>query len=180
MIQSSFLEVSQDLMTKIRELPVFQSFTEEEFQGALRLSRINHYEPGEFIIDEGGKDTTVYLLLSGTVRIVKNDREVTLIRRRGDIFGEMSAAGDFPRSASAYAVSETMCIATDFTALEKLSGNDRLALSCILYRVFSEILAERLRSTTDDLVKARGEIARLKERLAHTEYDEEEKLVESI
>jgi CRP-like cAMP-binding protein len=149
-------------MSKIREMPVFGNFSEEEFRKALSLSKILHYEPGEYIIDEGSRDTTVYLLLSGSVRIVKNDREVTLIRRRGDIFGEMSALGDFPRSASAYAVSETDCIATDILSLEKLSGKDRLAFSCMLYRVFSEILAERLRSTTEELAKAKKELVELK------------------
>ncbi len=165
MLQSNFVELSQELMSQVRELPILKSFSEEEFQGALKLSTINRYDAGEYIIDEGNRDTLLYLLLSGSVRIVKDNREVTLIKRRGDIFGEMAAAGGAPRSASAYAVSETVCIATDVAALEKLAGKDKLVFSCMLYRIFSEILVERLKITTDDLVRARKEIEKLKKQL---------------
>ncbi|MBW2331753.1 MAG: cyclic nucleotide-binding domain-containing protein [Deltaproteobacteria bacterium] len=49
--------------------------------------------------------------------------------------------------------------------VDRLSGNDRTAFCCILYQVFAEIIASRLRLTSEELVRAREEIAGLKAQL---------------
>ena len=45
----------------------------------------------------------------------------------------------------------------------ELSGKDRIAFCYIIFRVFSEILADRLRITSEELVQAKNEIAKLKD-----------------
>ena len=52
------------------------------------------------------------------------------------------------RSASAYAVDESVCLATDISYIDRLSGNDKVAFGYILYRIFAESLADRLRLTS--------------------------------
>jgi hypothetical protein len=48
---------------------------------------------------------------------------------------------------------------------DRLSDNDRMAFTCILYHVFAELLSNRLRSMDDELVKAKEEILRLRSKL---------------
>ena len=67
-----------------------------------------------------------------------------------------------PRSAWVFAIDETLCLATDSSDMDRLSGNDRIAFGYILFRVFAEILASRLRLTSQDLTGAKEEIARLR------------------
>jgi len=43
-----------------------------------------------------------------------------------------------------------------------LAGNDKVAFGFILYQVFAESLANRLRTTSDKLIRAQEEISRLK------------------
>lgn len=113
-------------------------------------------------MEEGSYDCWIYFLISGKVRIVKQGKELSILRRKGDVFGEMGVIDGSARSASVYAVDETVCLATDASYLDRLSGNDKLAFGYILFRVFAEVLASRLRFTNQELIEAREEIARLR------------------
>ena len=90
---------------------------------------------------------------------VKKNKEVSILQRKGDVFGEMRFIDSSPRSASVYADADVACIAVDTEYVDKLTGNDKLALGYIMYRVFSEILADRLRSLTKELIAIKGKDA---------------------
>lgn len=156
MIESSYLKESSALIEKLRQIPTLELFDEKDLQGALQLSKMRKYEPGELILEEGSHDNWIYFLVSGKVRIVKYGKQLTVLSRRGDVFGEMGVIDGSARSASAYAIDETVCLATDSSYIDKLSGNDKLAFCYILFRVFAEVLANRLRVTSEELIKAKG------------------------
>jgi CRP/FNR family cyclic AMP-dependent transcriptional regulator len=165
MIESDYLKESGDLVQKLGAIPILKSFDEKDLKGILSLSKIRKYEPGELIIEEGQYDNWIYFLVSGKVKIEKDGKELGVLHRRGDVFGEMGVIDGSARSASVYAVDETVCLSTDASYVDRLSGNDKVAFCYILYHVFAEILAGRLRLTSDELVKAREEIAGLKAEL---------------
>ena len=161
MIESDYLKDNKEIVEKLKQIPTLKSF-EDDLGGALELSKIRKYEPGEVIIEEESYDNWIYFLLSGKVRIVKQGKELNVLSRRGDVFGEMGIIDGSPRSASVFAIDETVCLATDSSYIDRLSGNDRIAFGYILFRVFAEILASRLRLTSQDLIRAKEEIARLR------------------
>ena len=162
MIESDYLKGNISFLKKLREIPTLGTFSEEELKGLLELSRIRKYEPGELILEEGFFDAWIYFLVSGKVKIVKHGEDLSILQRTGDIFGEMSIIDGSPRSASVYAVDETVCLATDASYIDRLSDNDRVAFCYILYRIFSEILADRLRLTTEELIKEKEENKKLR------------------
>lgn len=120
------------------------------------------YEPGELIIEEGEYDNWIYFLISGKVDIQKRGETISVLKRRGDLFGEMCIIDGSPRSASIVAIDETVCLAMDASYIDRLEGNNKVAFSSILYRVFAEILANRLRIADEELVKAKDENAMLR------------------
>ena len=162
MIESDYLKDNSTLVQKLRQIPTLELFDEKDLQGALQLSKIRKYEPGELILEEDSYDNWIYFLISGKVRIAKNGKELTILRRIGDVFGEMGVIDGSARSASVYAIDETVCLAMDASYIDRLSGNDKLAFCYILFRVFAERLANRLRLTDEELIKAKEEIARLR------------------
>jgi CRP-like cAMP-binding protein len=162
MIESDYLKDNSGLIQKLKQIPTLEPFDDKDLQGALQLSKIRKYEPGELILEEGSYDNWIYFLVSGKVRIAKHGKELSVLRRKGDVFGEMGVIDGSARSASAYAIDETVCLVIDASYIDRLSGNDRLAFCYILYRVFSECLANRLRLTNEELIKAKQEIARLR------------------
>jgi CRP/FNR family transcriptional regulator, cyclic AMP receptor protein len=165
MQESRYLKANAENIQKLMEIPVLQDFETSDLGDLLKWSKIRKFKAGEEIIREGdSRDTRIYFLFSGQVRIAKGNKKLAVLKRSGDIFGEMSILGHTDRSASVYADNDVTCLTTDAVQIEKLSGNDRVAFSYILYRIFAEILSQRLRSTTEELVKAHEEIERLSRR----------------
>ena len=156
MKETDFLAENQRVLNDIKKLEIFEPFTDDELRNLVAMSKIRKYNPEEVIFEQGSADTWLYFLIYGQVRLMKDNRSVALLQRRGDIFGEMGAIACAPRSASAKAVGETVCLATDIYYIEQLAGTEKLAFGYVIYRVFSTVLADRLRSTTDELMELKG------------------------
>ena len=162
MIESEYLKDNLKYVEKLKKIPSFEDFSDKDLLGILEMSKLRQYEPGEVILKEGGYDSWIFFLISGKIKVVKNDESLSILKRTGDVFGEMGIIDASPRSATIYSVDKTVCLATDASYIDRLSGNDRYIFSSILYRIFSQILAERLRETSAELIKAKEEIERLK------------------
>lgn len=156
MKETDYLEGNTKLIADLQKIDVFAPFTKEELQKLLSMSKLRVYQTEETIVQEGNTDTWVYFLVYGNVRILRQNKEVAILKRRGDVFGEMSFIDNTPRSASAVADGDTVCLSLDTTALNELAGDDRIAFGYILYRVFSEILAQRLKAATKELLELKG------------------------
>lgn len=158
MLETAFLENNNEMIQNLKSIPVLEPFEDQELNKLLEMSKIRKYRAGECIVKEGQTDTWLYFLMYGRIRISKQGKEVAVLSRKGEIFGEMGAMDSSRRSASAHAVTDTVCLATDIFYLEKLTGNDKLAFGYVFYRLMSEILSQRLRQTTAALIKAKGRI----------------------
>ncbi len=157
------LDENLELVKRLKELPLFSSLGEPAVKGILKLCKLVQYEPNEVVFEEGQFDDRIFFLISGMVKVVKRGTEVNTLRRRGDVFGEMGIIGGKPRSASIVAMDKTTCLIMDASYMERLEQKDKDTCLYIIYRVFSDILSERLRDTTSELIKAKEDIARLKE-----------------
>ena len=156
MKETDYLLGNEKIIDDLKKMPIFAPFTQGVLQTLLNMSKLRTYRPGEEIIQEGNVDPWVYFLIYGKVRIVKKKKSITIMRRRGDVFGEMRFIDSSPRSASAIAEEDVACIAVDTEYVEQLAGDDKIAFGYILYRVFSEILSERLRAVTRELIEIKG------------------------
>lgn len=86
---------------------LLKSLTQPERHAILRLGSSREYKPGATLIRQGELDRDIFVLLSGTVRVVSNNRDgstTTLaIRQRGDVIGEVAALDERSRSATVIA-----------------------------------------------------------------------------
>ena len=160
-------DYSQDFIYDIGQLPVFAQLHASHTEGMIGFSKLIEYSPGEAVFLEGEHDNCFYVLISGSVRISKEGVLLSSLRRAGDVFGEMIVTDLSERSASAYAEKKATCLCVDMSYLETLSLTERDIYLSVLYRNFIEVLAYRLKKTTNELVVARGEIARLKPNHTH-------------
>ena len=157
MRESDYLIPKEDLLKKLKNVPTLSPFRDEDLQILIRYSKIRQYDPDELIIKEDSHDTWLFFLFSGKVKIVKKGKSLAILKQTGDIFGEMGIIEDSVRSASVYAVDETVCLAANASDVDTLSGSDRFAFGYVLYRLFSQFLAKRLRRTTEKLIKETDE-----------------------
>ena len=158
MKETTFLDKNESMLENLRNIDVLEPFEEQELYRLLEMSKIRKYKAGEMILEEGRSDTWLYFLILGRIRISKKGKEVVVLTKKGEIFGEMGAMDASRRSASAHAVTDTVCLATDMFYIEKLSGTDKVAFGYVLYRLLAEILSRRLRMTTEALIQAKGKL----------------------
>jgi CRP-like cAMP-binding protein len=156
MQETSFLKDNNRVLHDIKKFEIFEPFQDDELLNLLSMSKIKRYNPGEIIFNQGSSDTWIYFLIYGKIRLMKNGKVVALFQDRGDVFGEMGAIDCAPRSATATAIGEAVCLAADIYYIEQLSGEEKSSFGYVIYRVFSSLLAKRLRNTTNELMGFKG------------------------
>ncbi|MBN1932879.1 MAG: cyclic nucleotide-binding domain-containing protein [Desulfobacterales bacterium] len=162
MIESKFLKDNVQNIQKIMALPPLKNFETKNLRQLLRLSKIREYEHGERIIKEGDMDPWLFFLLSGKVRVEKEEVEISTIEQMGEIVGEMRILDGLSRSASVYAEGKTICLAINTSATNRLdSDDDKANFLLLLYRIFTEYVSIRLRLTNDELIKTKKKLKNL-------------------
>lgn len=162
MIESEYLKDSVQNIQKLLTIRPLRRFETKNLKQLLSLSKIREYEHGELIIREGDTDPWIYFLLSGKIGIKKEGIEIGIIDRVGEIFGEMRILDGLGRSASVYSEGKTICLAVDSSAATyKLSSDERADILLLLYRIFTEFIATRLRLLDDELTEAKNQIEKL-------------------
>lgn len=163
---TDLLQDNSELIDKLKQIPALEEFSDSDLQELLQMAKLKQFEPGEMILEQGTHDNWIYYLVSGQAQIVKNGKELVTLRRIGDVFGEMGIIGGTVRSASVHAIDKTVCLATDISVIDEMPKEKRSDIKYVIFRGFAEILASRLRETTDELVKCMEEVEQLKKRLS--------------
>ena len=166
MKETPVLEASLELFETLRQISFFSALKEAQIVDIFRVSKIRRFDAGETIIPEGAFDTYLYVLLTGIVEVVKQGNTLATLNAPGEIFGELSILNCAARSASVVTISKTSCLAVDASFLENLLPSDRVPVHAAVYKVFAEIVSNRLRTTSEDLTQAREEIRFLRAALA--------------
>ena len=167
MKETPFLDQQETAVVEtLRQVSFFTHLEDRHITEIFKMSRMRQFEPGEVIIPEGVYDTYVYVLITGEVEVRKNDAPISRLHRTGDIFGELAIINYEPRSASVFAMAKTSCLAIDAAFLDSLLPHDRDTIYAVVYKIFAEIVSNRLRTATAELAAAREENFELRLKLA--------------
>jgi CRP/FNR family transcriptional regulator, cyclic AMP receptor protein len=145
--------------------PLLQDFTPDEADllGANML-RVRA-EPGQLLIEEGEASDWMMVLLIGTVDVGKrkvgaasDDEDATnttrlAVIKEGAVIGEMSMLDGEPRYASCWALSRVDAAVLSRSAVSELIASQPAVASKLLVKL-TQLLAQRLRNTSSQLVKA--------------------------
>jgi CRP/FNR family cyclic AMP-dependent transcriptional regulator len=158
MQEMDYLRHNEKVLRSLRNIDQFTTFSTEDILSFLDAGKLLEYSKGEEILIEGKKGFHVYFLLAGEVKIVKNGKEVKVLRRTGELFGEMGFIEGTEGSASVTALKKTLVLRLDSAILGKDPDAKELALAYTLYRLFCEVLADRLRITTIENTKLQTQL----------------------
>ena len=138
------------LVQAMWSLPPFRVFSQDELKSLAQQCAIRQAAAGEVLIREGEpSDNRVYFLLAGRVSVYANGKFILGLDRPGDIVGEMGLIRDDPRSATV-TVDEPCTLLVISSALSAGDDEaDRYRFRFFFSRLFNEILADKLRITTD-------------------------------
>lgn len=159
------MDSKQDILGKIKTLPAMASFEDKDLQELLRISKIARFNVGDRIVEEKQHDGWIYYLISGSVRIVKKETELAVLHHVGDIFGDVGLLNNSDLSVSVHALEDTVCLKIAVSNMDGLSNENRFVFRYAIFRSVAEIMAKRLRITTQKYLAAKEEVERLKARL---------------
>jgi len=124
-------------------MPLFQGVDSEDLGGIADRTVEVDYAEGGVIVREGEIGTGFFVIVSGSVRVVR-DGETVITLGRGEFFGELSVLDRRPRIAQVVAAEPTTCLALASWDLEAvIAEQPRVALAML------RVLAERLRDLSD-------------------------------
>lgn len=127
----------------IKSVRFFRAFSIQEIEDMTRIGTFIRYDKGHVVLREGDIDTTFFVLLSGTVRVIKNNKKIADLTK-GACIGEMGAFCNSPRTAHVIAKTPCLVIKLDL----KVLARENEALKYKFYEIFIQTLSERLELTT--------------------------------
>lgn len=125
-------------------------FSDNDLKAFLSLSKLIRFKPGDVLIREGEFDCWVYFLITGSLDIEKEGKVIGKLQRNGDLFGEMGVIEGSPRSATIKAATESIVLGVDASVIDRKFKTNEIYFCYTIYRLFAEVLASRLRNTTQE------------------------------
>jgi CRP-like cAMP-binding protein len=107
-------------------------------------------EPGQVLLDEGGADKVLYILIAGELEVIKRGTQVNTQSDPGTIFGELAVLLDIPHTAMVRAVKPSrLYVAEDADCF--LQSHPDLSYQ------LAKLLARKLNSITTYLVDLKNQ-----------------------
>ena len=105
--------MQQEVFLSLKKIPFLSKLPDEALNALAAKVKSVKFPKQVTIILEGDESSSLYIILSGKVRVFSSDeksKEVTLlIQESGSYFGELALLGDVPRSASVETLENTVC-----------------------------------------------------------------------
>lgn len=139
----------------LKKMPLFKHLTYKEIMRLLNVLVVKDYAAGERIIEERTDGEELFIILSGKVKLHKDDAFITHLER-GAHFGEMALVDRSKRSASATAEEQSRALMLRRRDFYEIIRKEPVLATKLLWS-FVQVLTERLRKTTADLSGARLE-----------------------
>ena len=151
----------------LKNIPFLEPFNQNQVDELLNSAALLDCNPGDVIIREGERESRIFILMSGEVSVLKNDKLIAQFNRQGSIFGEIAAIDDEIRSASVVANSKVIRLAIDQKFLQDIKPpREDPAFYAALYKAIAQITAARLKATSEEVARLEHEILRLESLLA--------------
>jgi hypothetical protein len=133
----------------LKSMQMFRYLSYKELVQVAAIAETMELKPDQTIFNAGQPGDAMYVVLSGTVRLVKGDALVSELTR-GDHFGEMSLVDRSVRSLTAIARDGTRLVVIKRKDFYDIIKREPGAAVKMLW-AFVQVLGQRLRKTTNDL-----------------------------
>jgi len=147
--QSRVNNALQETLAKLRKVPIFTGFNDQELVRLLKICRTRNYAAGAYIFKEGDPGLSLFVIVAGKLEIRKRtaDEDKVLVQMGpGACFGEVAIIDDGARSADAKAA--TPCTVIEVN--ESVVNNNEDIISLKLVRQIAILLARKLRAATEE------------------------------
>jgi len=146
------------ILAFIERLPFFQEFSDNEKAKLVKADGIfKKYKTGGVIFSEGDSGSALFVVLTGTVKIIRaadtNQKTPIAKLKAGSVLGEVSFISNRPRSTSAFADSrEVVVMKISKTVIESFD----LSIQKKFQTQLIEILCQRLDDMNTKYIKLKA------------------------
>jgi HEAT repeat protein len=128
----------------LKAIPIFAEIPEADLAELADRFGEQRVSAGATIVSEGDLGTSMYMVVSGNVRVHRDDVEIDRMGE-GSVFGELAALDTQPRSASVTALDETLLFSVNQEALYEIMAEHPVMLRGII-----KVLCDRIRRRTSE------------------------------
>ena len=145
-----------DYLNKLKSIPVLEGMSDEDLKALSGLIKEHKTPAGENLITEGESGSEMYILVEGTVDVIKTtifgDPFVvaTLDASMHCVFGEVAMIDNDKRSATVRAITDCITLSINRKNFDQFC-NERPACGVKLLRLISMNLARNIRKENDNL-----------------------------
>jgi len=145
------LTATSKLIEISSKIPIFKDIPKTILIKILKDIKIIKYQTGEIIIKEGDEDETMYYILLGSVKVVKQNKLLTILQN-GTLIGEMATLLKEKRTASIISATNNTTLIS-FKIDFNLFHTDLGYYFAIIYKNLSIELAKKLLKQNKQLIK---------------------------
>ena len=153
----------------IKKISILNNLLDNEIHELLEFATLHTFAPGQVVFYENEPGTSVFMVISGVIKIFKNTPDGSSIEiaqiNETEFFGEMSFLDGRLRSANAMAAFETYMISIDEDNFKRFSARYANAAFRFLKNITLEIQRrirqsnEKLAQNYDALLKVHNELS---------------------
>jgi len=158
----------EDYLHFLKNVSFFSSLPDADILKISAVCGKTSLDAGEVVFSEGTRGQHFYIILRGSVKIVKDNGEqghdTIALYKQGQCFGELALIDDFPRSATVLTAepSQLLCISRDdFQKVVQESAT----ISFSILKTLTAMIRERTENFIDDLRERNRNLERAYTRL---------------
>ncbi|HHO49402.1 MAG TPA: cyclic nucleotide-binding domain-containing protein [Deltaproteobacteria bacterium] len=159
--------MASELRAILADIELLQSLDDEARSRIAEVGRVEHWQDGAVVLEEGAFGPRMMVILQGRVAILRRDsggvQRVITSLGEGDVLGEMSLLLDLPRTASVHAVGALQVFAIDRSAFWNLIEADDPVFLRLGFEL-SRVLARRLMALNQQVIELLAEDEGLRRR----------------
>lgn len=143
----------EEYREQLEKSPLFKNFTSREIDKVLKFVTLRNFSTTEHVFFEGDLSSALYLILEGSIDIVKQAPKKRLILThlsKGMFFGEIGIVHTSSRTATAIVTSDSLLLCIFKHDVDNVIKNYPRIGNKLLANI-SEILAQRLIATNKKL-----------------------------
>jgi CRP-like cAMP-binding protein len=132
------------------QIPLFSDLSKNAFIALMERMKMRTAQPGEVIIQEGGKGDSFFIIAQGKVHVEKNaDGKPLMLASLGDgaFFGEMALLSESPRTASVIVDEPSQLFEISKSVLDQVT-KEYSSVQQVLLRFYKQRLLANLMATS--------------------------------
>lgn len=136
-----------EVISTLSKFPFFKGFDSQLLAQLASVALFRTVSKGDEILTQGQSNSDLFILLKGRLEVLVDGVAVTFLVKPGELIGEMSVISKRPCSATIRAATETEFYVLKADELAAWKGNDQDRIQHLLFKIYSQVLADRLEIT---------------------------------